>query len=87
MIAIVHAYNITWELLSEDSILDDEPVRNLNYPSIATALSESLDKTGKESSNALVTTNYGICATLKMCCDNFSRIKFYIRKKSFIAFY
>ncbi len=64
MIATVHPYNITWELLPEDFILDDEPVDNVNQPPLAAALSESLDRIGKLSSNALVTTNYGICATL-----------------------
>lgn len=64
MIATVHPYNITWELLPEDFILDDEPVDNVNQPPLAAALTESLELAGKLSSNALVTTNYGICATL-----------------------
>ncbi|MEO1378338.1 MAG: Uma2 family endonuclease, partial [Cyanobacteria bacterium J06635_10] len=64
MVATVHYYNITWELLPEDFILDSEPVDNVNQPPLAAALTESLELAGKLSSNALVTTNYGICATL-----------------------
>lgn len=64
MIATVHPYNITWELLPEDFILDDEPVDNVNQPPIAAVLSESLELAGRLSSTALATTNYGICATV-----------------------
>jgi hypothetical protein len=64
MIATVHPYNITWELLPEDFVLDDEPVDNVNQPPIAAALTESLELAGRLPSDALVTTNYGICATV-----------------------
>jgi len=64
MIATVHPYNITWELLPEDFILDDEPVDNVNQPLIAAVLTESLELAGRLPSTALVTTNYGICATV-----------------------
>ena len=64
MIATVHPYNITWELLPEDFILDDEPVDNVNQPPIAAVLTESLELAGRLPSNALVTTNYGICTTV-----------------------
>ncbi len=64
MIATTHPDNITWELLPEDFILDDEPVDNVNQPPLAAALTESLELAGKLPSTALATTNYGICATV-----------------------
>lgn len=57
-------YEITWEKLPDDSVLDDEPVDNINQPSLAAALTESLEIVGKLPANALTTTNYGICATV-----------------------
>ncbi|MEM7557134.1 MAG: Uma2 family endonuclease [Cyanobacteria bacterium P01_A01_bin.84] len=55
---------VTWEKLPDDFILDNEPVDNINQPLLAAALTESLEQNGKLPSNALTTTNYGICATL-----------------------
>lgn len=57
-------YEITWEKLPEDFVLDDEPVDNINQPLLAAALTESLQLAGKLPANALTITNYGICATL-----------------------
>ena len=37
---------------------------NINQPLLAAALTESLDNACKLPANALVTTNYGICATV-----------------------
>jgi Putative restriction endonuclease len=65
MIATASVDDITWELLPEDFILDDEPVDNVNQPSLAAALTESLKLAEKLPETALTTTNYGICATLK----------------------
>ena len=64
MVATVRPYNITWELLPEDFILDSEPVDNVNQPPIAAVLTESLELAGRLPSTALATTNYGICATV-----------------------
>lgn len=64
MLAIKPHYQITWEKLPDDFVLDDEPVDNINQPSLAAALTESLEIAGKLPPNALTTTNYGICATL-----------------------
>ncbi|MGM3306749.1 Uma2 family endonuclease [Anabaena sp. WFMT] len=65
MVVTASTYNnITWELLPEDFILDDEPVDNVNQPSLAAALTESLQIAGKLPETALSTTNYGICATV-----------------------
>ena len=63
MVATVRPYNITWELLPEDFILD-EIVDNLYSPYIAAVLTESLELAGGLPSTALLTTNYGICATV-----------------------
>ncbi len=55
---------VTWEKLSDDFILDDEPVDNINQPAIAAALTESLALADLLPAQALVMTNYGLCATL-----------------------
>ncbi|MBD2180993.1 Uma2 family endonuclease [Planktothrix sp. FACHB-1355] len=57
-------YQITWEKLPDDFVLDDEPVDNINQPPLAAALTESLQLAGRLSANALTFTNYGICATV-----------------------
>ncbi len=64
MIASTATYEVTWEKLPDDFVLDDEPVDNINQPALAAALTESLEIAGKLPANALTTTNYGICATL-----------------------
>lgn len=55
---------IVWSKLPEDYILPDEPVDNINQPSLAAALTESLQLAGRLSEKALTATNYGICATV-----------------------
>lgn len=57
-------YKITWEKLPDDFVLDNEPVDDINHPSLAAALTHSLEINAKLPANALATTNYGICATL-----------------------
>ena len=64
MLANAVGYEVTWEKLPDDFVLDDEPVDNINQPLLAAALTESLQLAGKLPDNALTTTNYGICATL-----------------------
>jgi Uma2 family endonuclease len=64
MLANTTRYEITWEKLPDDFVLENEPVDNINQPSLAAALTESLEIAGKLPANALSTTNYGICATL-----------------------
>ncbi|MDX2242483.1 MAG: Uma2 family endonuclease [Leptolyngbyaceae cyanobacterium bins.302] len=64
MIASTIPYQVTWEKLPDDYVLDDEPVDNINQPAIAAALTESLELAGKLPANALTPTNYGICATV-----------------------
>ncbi|MBP5971832.1 Uma2 family endonuclease [Brasilonema sp. CT11] len=64
MLASTASYEITWEKLPDDFVLDSEPVDNINQPSLAAALTESLQVASKLPPNALITTNYGICATV-----------------------
>lgn len=64
MLASTTNYEITWEKLPDDFVLDDEPVDNINQPSLAAALTESLETAGKLPANALATTNYDICVTV-----------------------
>lgn len=64
MLASTTHYQITWKKLPDDFVLDNEPVDNINQPSLAAALTESLQTNDKLPANALTTTNYGICATV-----------------------
>ena len=57
-------HQITWEKLPDDFILPDDPVDNINQPILAASLTESLELAGKLSPNTLISTNYGICATV-----------------------
>lgn len=64
MVVTASTQKITWEILPEDFVLEDEPVDNVNQPSLAAALTESLQLAGKLPETALATTNYGICTTV-----------------------
>ncbi|MDX2231226.1 MAG: Uma2 family endonuclease [Leptolyngbyaceae cyanobacterium bins.349] len=64
MIALTAPYQVTWEKLPDDFVLDDDPVDNINQPALAAALTESLNLARKLPPNALTSTNYGICATV-----------------------
>jgi Uma2 family endonuclease len=64
MLANAANYEVTWEKLPDDFVLDDEPVDNINQPLLAAALTESLELARRLPANALTMTNYGICATL-----------------------
>jgi Putative restriction endonuclease len=64
MVISLASYKVTWELLPDDFILPDDPVDNINQPSLAAALTDSLAIGGKLSETTLTPTNYGICATL-----------------------
>jgi len=55
---------ITWEKLPDDFPLPDDPVDNIDQPTLAAALSDSLEQTGRLHENTLVATNYGVCARL-----------------------
>ncbi|MBD1875049.1 Uma2 family endonuclease [Nodosilinea sp. FACHB-131] len=64
VVASQSSWGVTWEKLPDDFILDDEPVDNINQPAIAAALTESLELAGLLPAQSLVTTNYGLCATV-----------------------
>lgn len=64
MLATTIPYQVTWEKLPDDYVLDDEPVDNINQPTLAAALTESLELAGKLPATALTSTNYSICATV-----------------------
>lgn len=55
---------ITWEKLPSDFPLPDDPVDNLNQPTLAAALTESLELAGRLQPHTLIGTNFGICATV-----------------------
>lgn len=58
------SYKITWEKLPDDFRLPNDPVDNIDQPALAAALTDSLEQAGLLPENVLVSTNYGICATL-----------------------
>lgn len=64
MLATSPTYTIAWEKLPDDFVLPDDPVDNINQPTLAAALTESLLLAGKLPDTALTPTNYGICATV-----------------------
>jgi hypothetical protein len=55
---------ITWDKLPDDFILPDDPVDNIQQPSIAADLTEALLLAGLIGKNALTCTDYGIIATV-----------------------
>ena len=57
-------YHIIWEKLPDDFVLPDDPVDNINQPTLAAALTDSLENAGKLADNTLTTTNYGICTKI-----------------------
>ncbi|NER48125.1 MAG: hypothetical protein F6J92_15785 [Symploca sp. SIO1A3] len=57
-------YTVTWEKLPDDYLLPDDPVENTSQPLIAAALRESLELQGRLTSENLVASNLGICATV-----------------------
>jgi hypothetical protein len=64
MLATSPGNQIVWEQLPDDFRLPNDPVDNINQPSLAAALTESLQIAKRLSDVALTPTNYGICATV-----------------------
>ena len=58
----IHATTIGWERLPADFPLPDDPVENTDHPILAAALREPLELAGRLSPNALVASNFAICA-------------------------
>jgi len=57
---------IQWEKLSDDFVLQDDPVDHIYQPALAAALTESLAIAGKIPDNAVTTTNYARSVLLSM---------------------
>ncbi|MEY3298906.1 MAG: hypothetical protein RLZZ597_2166 [Cyanobacteriota bacterium] len=55
---------ITWEKLSDDFPLPDDPVESNLQPLLAAALRESLELAGLIVESALIASNFGLCATV-----------------------
>ncbi|MEO0378156.1 MAG: Uma2 family endonuclease [Cyanobacteria bacterium P01_A01_bin.17] len=64
MVVTSSKLNIRWEKLPDYFVLPDDPVDNISQPFIAAALGESLSLANRIADTVLVTTNYGICATV-----------------------
>ncbi len=64
MLSTAPEYQITWEKLPEDFVIDNELLNDINQPLLAAALTESLEIANKLPDNSLTSTNYGICATV-----------------------
>jgi hypothetical protein len=56
---------ISWEKLPDDFLLPDDPVDNINQPSLTAALTESLVNADKLTPESITTTNYGICVQVE----------------------
>jgi Uma2 family endonuclease len=56
--------HITWEKLPDDYVLPDDPVDNIHQPQLASALRDGLENIGLISTQSLLPTNYGLCATV-----------------------
>ncbi len=55
---------ISWETLPEDFILPDDPVENIQQPSLAAALTDALGAAGRIQPSMLIGSNFGLVATL-----------------------
>ena len=64
MLSTAPEYQITWEKLPDDFVLDNQCLDDINHPLLAAALTESLQIANKLPQNSLTSTNYGICATV-----------------------
>ncbi|NES00030.1 MAG: Uma2 family endonuclease [Symploca sp. SIO1B1] len=64
MIALVEKPQITWEKLPDDFPLPDDPVDNISQLYLAEGLTNSLETANLLAENALVASNYPVCATL-----------------------
>jgi Uma2 family endonuclease len=55
---------VTWEKLPDDFILPDDPVENIQQPSLAAALTDALGAANRIQSEMLVGSNFGIVANI-----------------------
>jgi Uma2 family endonuclease len=59
-----HVVNATWEKLPDDFILPDEPVENLQQPTLAAALTDALGAENRIQPQMLIASNFGLVATV-----------------------
>ena len=55
---------ITWESLPNDFVLPDDPVKNIQQPTLAAALTDALGAAGLIQSEMLIGSNFGLVATV-----------------------
>jgi len=55
---------VTWEALPADFILPDDPVENIQQPSLAAALTDALGSSGRVQPQMLIGSNFGLVATV-----------------------
>ncbi|WP_404789037.1 Uma2 family endonuclease [Altericista sp. CCNU0014] len=55
---------VTWEPLPADFVLPDDPVENIQQPTLAAALTDALGASGLIQPQMLIASNFGIVATL-----------------------
>ncbi|QSJ14401.1 Uma2 family endonuclease [Nostoc sp. UHCC 0702] len=55
---------VTWEALPADYILPDDPVENIQQPTLAAALTDALGTAGRIQSQMLIGSNFGLVATV-----------------------
>ncbi|MBE9036077.1 Uma2 family endonuclease [aff. Roholtiella sp. LEGE 12411] len=55
---------VTWEPLPADFILPDDPVENIQQPSLAAALTDALGSSGRIQPQMLIGSNFGLVATV-----------------------
>jgi Putative restriction endonuclease len=57
-----HQLHITWPLLPDDFVLPDDPVENTDQPLLAAALRQSIVAFADLLANALIVSNFALCA-------------------------
>jgi Uma2 family endonuclease len=55
---------VTWEALPEDFILPDDPVENIQQPSLAAALTDAFGAAQRIQPQMLIASNFGLVATV-----------------------
>ncbi len=60
----ISQFKITWPLLPDDFILPDDPVENIEHPLIANGLRQSLVEYPELIKDALIVSNFALCAAV-----------------------
>ena len=64
IVAEVTDYPVTWEILPADFELPDDPVENLDHPTLANDLGELLLAAGLLTESVIIASNFGLCASV-----------------------